>query len=354
MDRVLDTTPLTEPIDPRELAEFVASAKRDSRYSHWRLTFPGCSLVFLGVALLAFSGYFALMAAMFIDGAAELDRPPGDWVTLAVAMTIIVGIYIGLGIAFVRLVRDPVQAEEVFRLRRFAERNDLRFSPEDPRPAYPIRPFEHPKSVMRNRFRPVGSDAFDFGLAYKPSQGKNDSSYERWFLAIELDRPLPHIVLDATANNSRVFGSNMPTLQRDQVLSLEGDFDAHFTLYCPKGYERDALYIFTPDLMAACIDEANTFDIEIRDRWMFVYAPLPPRLVDPAVQRRIFRIIDIVGAKALSRTDRYRDDRSSAPAVVAPGGRRLRTGVSLVAVIGVFVICTAPFWGEIINGIIGS
>lgn len=50
---------------------------------------------------------------------------------------------------------------------------------------------------------------------------------------------------------------------RDQVLSLEGDFDRYFTPYCPKQYERDALSVFTPDLMALCIDEAAPFDIEI-------------------------------------------------------------------------------------------
>ena len=48
--------------------------------------------------------------------------------------------------------------------------------------------------------------------------------------------------------------SSAPTCRRrstrTQVLSLEGDFDRYFTLYCPKEYERDALYVFTPDLMA--------------------------------------------------------------------------------------------------------
>ncbi|PJJ71392.1 hypothetical protein CLV46_0938 [Diaminobutyricimonas aerilata] len=354
MARVLDTTPLTEPIDRRRLAEFVASVRRDPRYVYWRLSYPGCSLVLLGGALLVLSGFFALMAAVFIEGESQIDSP-GDWVTFAVAMLVMAAIYVGCAIGFVSLVANPVQSEELYRLHRFAERNGLRFSPQDPAPAYPIEPFAHPKAVVRDRFRPLEGDAFDYGLAFRPSQGRSDASYSRWFIAIKLDRPLPHIVLDAKANNSRVFGSNMPTLQRDQVLSLEGDFDKHFTLYCPKGYERDALYIFTPDLMAACIDEANAFDVEILDQWMFVYSLLPPNLVDPAVQRRIFRIIDIVGAKALSRTDRYRDERAGgdAPAVALPG-RRLRAGVSIAAVVGVLVICTAPFWGEIINGVTGN
>lgn len=43
------------------------------------------------------------------------------------------------------------------------------------------------------------------------------------------------------------------------MLSLEGDFDRYFTLYCPGDYERDALYVFTPDLLALLIDESRHF-----------------------------------------------------------------------------------------------
>ena len=83
--------------------------------------------------------------------------------------------------------------------------------------------------------------------------------------------PLPHIVLDSTGNNS-VFGSNLPvTFDADQLLGLEGDFDRHFSLYCPADYERDALYLFTPDIMARFIDNAAVLDVEIVDDWLFLY-----------------------------------------------------------------------------------
>ena len=92
------------------------------------------------------------------------------------------------------------------------------------------------------------------------------------------------------------------------MLSLEGDFDQYFTLYCPKQYERDALYVFTPDLMALCIDEAAPFDIEVIDKWMFVYSATAFDMQQPWVYERLLRIAFTVGAKTLTQTDHYADD----------------------------------------------
>ena len=131
---------------------------------------------------------------------------------------------------------------------------------------------------------------------------------------------------------------------QEQRLSLEGNFDDYFTLYCPRQYERDALYVFTPDLMALLIDEASPFDVEIVDDWMFVYANVPFQTGDANMYARLFRIIDTVGAKTLTQTDRYVDERvgNFAANIVAPQGARLKRRVSVGAVIvGVVVVC---FW----------
>ena len=123
---------------------------------------------------------------------------------------------------------------------------------------------------------------------------------------------LPHMVLDATANNGLFGTSTLPiSFDRAQVLSLEGDFDRYFTLYCPRDYERDALYVFTPDLLALLIDESRHFDVEIVDDWMFVYSATRFDMTDPGTLRRLFRIVDTVGAKTLRQTARYADGRAS-------------------------------------------
>ncbi|MEO7546479.1 MAG: hypothetical protein ABIT21_09370 [Terrimesophilobacter sp.] len=75
---------------------------------------------------------------------------------------------------------------------------------------------------------------------------------------------VPNMILDAKSNN--FLWTNLPqNFSRNQVLSLEGDFDKHFTLYCPKEYEHDALYVFTPDLMTRLIDHAAGYDVELVD-----------------------------------------------------------------------------------------
>jgi hypothetical protein len=172
------------------------------------------------------------------------------------------------------------------------------------------------------------------------SEGVADESHSSWgFMALRLDRKLPHMVLDSLQNNG-VFGfhwasaTNLPGfLDKRQVLSLEGDFDKSFTLYCPREYERDALYIFTPDLMALLIDEAAPFDVEIIDDWLFVYSRDSFSAKRPQAYLRLFSIVDTVHGKVLKQSARYSDDRagSFAANVVAPPGERLKPDVLATA-----------------------
>ncbi len=144
------------------------------------------------------------------------------------------------------------------------------------------------------------------------------------YLAVRLERQLPQFVLDSSRNDDgRVSNLPMP-IAAGQQLSLEGDFDQHFALFCPRGYERDALYIFTPDLMALLIDETGDFDVEIVDEWFFVYSRHGFDLSNGTLWRRLERIRHVVGAKAITRTDLYANARD--PAVIAEGSR-LRMGL---------------------------
>lgn len=182
--------------------------------------------------------------------------------------------------------------------------------------------------------------------------GKNRSTrVYRWaYLVVQLDRHLRQLGLDAVQNDHRVLGigaSNLPaTFSSAQRLGLEGDFDRYFRLYVPEGYERDALHVLTPDLMALLIDQAGTgaaFDVEVVDDRIYFYAPGHLDYGDPAVWQRLTTIVRTVGAKTLRPTVRYADERVGDRAVdlVAPQGRRLRRGgitgaaaVVLVAIAG--------------------
>jgi hypothetical protein len=97
--------------------------------------------------------------------------------------------------------------------------------------------------------------------------------------------------------------------------------------------------VFTPDLMALLIDESASFDVEIVDDWMFVYSVDPFALDEAKTVNRLFQIIDTVGAKTLSQTDRYADERIGDAAIdlVAPQGRRLKSGAT-AASIGIILV----------------
>jgi hypothetical protein len=175
------------------------------------------------------------------------------------------------------------------------------------------------------------------------------------YLALTLSRRLPNMILDSKRNNT-LFGSSLlqpPT--NDQRLSLEGDFDTHFDLFVPSGYERDALYVFTPDLMALMIDESSDFDVEIRGDQFTVYAPKGLDLTKPATWHWIERVMTVLGVKAFSRADGYSDERVAdrAANLIAPPGQLLRRSIlspeNRVFVYG-FVIASAALL--IVGGIL--
>lgn len=123
-----------------------------------------------------------------------------------------------------------------------------------------------------------------------------------------------------------------------QRLSLEGDFDSHFALYCPSGYERDALYLFTPDVMTRAVDEAGGWDIEIVDDVLLLTRSRDVVTTDPAEWSEIIRTT-VAFAGKIEQWERWRDDRAEsepdgamglpvASVGVAAGGRRLRTAWS--------------------------
>ena len=172
-------------------------------------------------------------------------------------------------------------------------------------------------------------------------------SIDLGYLAITLPRRLAHMLLDARSNDRGLFSSLLNKPREAQHLALEGDFDTHFRLYVPAGYERDALYVFTPDFMALLIDESGDLDVEIRDDRLIVYKPGGFALTDPATWQRFTRILETTGALAWDRTEMYSDDRADAPALsfagvstreVAVSGRRLRRGLPRGAWLGIGVV----------------
>jgi hypothetical protein len=220
----------------------------------------------------------------------------------------------------------------------FAAANGLSYTAEGPHPALGGAVFEYLQDsgatdVFRGEKVEVGTITGRVGGSQTSQSGgwTVTTSYDMGsvksygYLAITLERAVPQLVLDSKRN-----GSSIPMMiGSEQKLALEGDFNKYFTLYAPKGYERDALYIMTPDLMALLIDETGDLDVEVVDDMLFVYSTVPFDTSSAAVWQRLGRIVDIVGAKAIRQTDYYSDDRQADRAANAVGeqGRRLKLGL---------------------------
>lgn len=185
-------------------------------------------------------------------------------------------------------------------------------------------------------------------------------TYTYGYIMIQLDRKLPHMILDSKLNNGRFFGlsmSNLPISLRDnQRLQLEGDFNEYFTLYVPNSYERDAFYIFTPDLMALFIDESYFFDAEIIDDRLFIYSPHRFDLLDSDLLGRIFRIIETVGQKTVRRSRFYADEKvgdKNQNTITLSGSKLKKSNIVIVVFIAIallfFVFIFFMFLGSIFS-----
>ncbi len=341
MNRTIDYSALFVPITADEVAAYRAESARVSPTGSARQIAAIITLISsIGVALLMVIVVIVPSLAL-IAGIIAGSADPLDIVALVPGIALLIGV-IAVSIRIYRSWR--MSAEQRLRMSRFATANGFSYAHASAGPNYPGAIFGLGSSrTVTDHFRTPEGRFIDFGnYTYVTGSGKSRTTHRWGFLAMHLDRALPHMLLDARANNGLFGSTNLPAVfRKDQVLSLEGDFDRYFTLYCPKQYERDALYVFTPDLMALLIDEAAPFDVEIVDQWLFVFSARPFPLADPATYQRLLRIVSTVGAKALSQTDRYVDERIGVfeANLVAPSGQRLRRGVSWVGVgiIGLFL-----------------
>ncbi len=287
----------------------------------------------LGILIAALPGSFV---AVFTSFGLQLTLRPGQMLSLpTVVLFFLVAAVMSTAIPAIGVLAftwklsntEPVPSL-AGRLPQFAVDNGWKFSASDPNPAYPGGLFAvgaEPTAV--DHIRSVTGRFFDFGDYRYVIPGSESGLTNSWgFVAIHLGRPLPHIVVEAALPGFP--GWRLPfTFDRSQVLSLEGDFDQHFTLYCPADYERDALYIFAPDLMSLLIDNTGGSHVEIIDEWFFLYAPKSFEGSSAEDYRRLLSIIEIVGAKAVRQTGRYVDHRTvteHGPLSVSVPGRRLR------------------------------
>ncbi|QAY73229.1 hypothetical protein ET445_07585 [Agromyces protaetiae] len=325
--RQADYRPLLAPVADSEASAFrrawlsgafgPAEAVRDESAKRWIMF--GLLVPFAVVPLFVLAGF-------------AFPQFPGASIVIVLLVAAVVAVIV---VAILR--RGLARWRPRAALDRFARANGLGSQPLVPGPSYPGLLFDVGSGrTVGDRVFALDGRFFDIGnYTFVTSNGKQSVAHPWHYLALRLDRRMPHFVLDAKADD--LIGSNLPAgFGKNQVLSLEGDFDRVFTLYCPEGYERDALYVFTPDLMELLMREVPGWNVEVVDEWVFLFGEGHFRPLAPETWERLFRVVGVVGPKLLSRTSRYRDERlvppgadplqafSSTPNLVTRQGWRLR------------------------------
>ena len=368
----VDTTALTEPIDAAALRAYRETLPAEIRGNGRRIS-AGDVTVFV-----VFTALGAVWLAMLISADQLLPSTLGEWALQLVSAGVLAFIP---AITIAAIVRNHAarSGRRQFRLARFARANGLDYRPVGPADDLPGMLFSlgvdermwdavgDPPDAAAARAG-TGRGLTIANLEFTTGSGKNARTH-RWGLAtLRIGNHLPHIVLDATGNNALGATSLPITLDPAQRLGLEGDFDRHFTLYAPRGYEKDALYIFTPDIMARFIDNAAALDVEIVDDRLFLYARRDLSTLHPATWEWLLTTIDALSAK-FAQWRRWRDDRlgetrvgddDGMPRIVRPPrgvaipGRRLRqSGPHWIWIVIAVVAATYAIWSIIDEMILG-
>ena len=303
----LNTAPLTARVKRRDVRAFYKRFVRDYPIARAPLARFRRFILGVGVFVTPFGvlglliGVFAELADDEPDKNSELAGMFGFGMLMLIAFCVLLWAWLRL-----RARRDTPKRH--YRFTWFALVNRLVYVP-GPFVTMHLTPWaDHGIFRVARVFRSTGPRPIEIAN-YELLTGVQGSRNTQFggYAALRLATSLPHIVLQSRGRGSRRFSlATVPS--GAQKLSLEGDFDEHFTLFCPRGYERDALYLFTPDVMTRLMDDVRGYDVEIIDDWLFLVSTRDVVTLSPDRWDALTDAVDAVSAK-LTRWERWRDDR---------------------------------------------
>lgn len=136
---------------------------------------------------------------------------------------------------------------------------------------------------------------------------RTHSVLEWHYLAIQLPAPLPHLILESTAAGP--LPAELAYAAIGQSVSMGYPFDGSFVLHAPRGYERDALFVLTPAVMALLLDHATDFHIEIIGDTLVFFAPEHADFAELEPWQAIDALWMNAVPAVVARATRYRDER---------------------------------------------
>ena len=121
------------------------------------------------------------------------------------------------------------------------------------------------RSVVSGNYLGCPISLFDY--SYTTGFGKKRQVHPYTVFQLQFDTEMPDLLLEKKESifDGGLFG------QLPEHIKLEGDFNKYFSLSIKKGYEVEALEIFTPDIMAELEEGCKGLSLEIVKNNLFIY-----------------------------------------------------------------------------------
>lgn len=260
------------------------------------------SQVLLVLNLLLLGIYFGVVWLVFagrVDASAQPQIEPNAIRDHAVAMSVF-GLWCYGSIRFSRWRRrrsDPVPA---WRQHLTALANGL--DPEPVRRATFASLITGERRTASCLPRFVGP-GFEFGNLKE----RRHTSLEWHYLAVSLPAPLPQLFLEATGAGPLTL--ELPRPVEGQRLTVGGQLDRRFTVYAPPGYGLDAMYVLTPVVIAALIDHADRYHVEVTGDTLVFFSPVLADFTEQEPWLAVDAVLQEVVPAVVRQAERYRDER---------------------------------------------
>ncbi len=248
----------------------------------------------------------------------ELASSAPDRSSEVVAMGVIaVGMLLGgllLSVFLVRGRTHRLPAATHLRLARFAEQNGLAYEPGPEPGALPAVLERRGRVVVRAVVRAAGPPETEVGdLELRVGDGSAGRTRLAGYCAMRMSRPGPGLLLRSDSATGHPLTADAPP-DRAQRVVLQGGAAAGAIAWCPAGYEDDARFLLTSDVVAALSDPGGAWDLEVVGEVLLLSRPEAASGLDGDQWRRIAAAADLLEHR-LEQWTRWRSQRSGAPAL---------------------------------------